>query len=300
MDKQLIADTLKKLKENSPKKNFKQSIDLIINLRGLDLKKPEHNVNTFITLPHDTGRKISVCALVDADMETKAKEACDEVITSGQFARFNGKAEIKKLADKHDFFIAQASIMPKVATVFGRFLGPRGKMPNPKLGSILPPNASIKPLYEKLKKTISAVTKNEPTIKCRVGQEDTQDDALIDNILTVYNSVIQKLPNDKHNVKSIILKLTMGPAFIIGKDAQEKEGKKAGKKPKLKAMPGKESEKPAEKKPETLENQKGEPSQKGQKESDASAKKKASKPKQPIKIKPNKDLNKDSSKEIKK
>ncbi|MFH0867761.1 MAG: 50S ribosomal protein L1 [Candidatus Woesearchaeota archaeon] len=229
MDKNLIANTLKNLKENSPKKNFKQSVDLIINLKGLDLKKPDHQINIFATLPHDTGKKISVCAFVDADMEKKAKEACDEVILPDQFAKFKNKSEIKKLANKYNFFVAQASIMPKVATVFGRYLGPRGKMPNPKIGSVLPPTANMKQLYDKLKNTISLVTKNEPTIKCRVGNEDTSDDALIDNILTVYNSIIPKLPNEKHNVKSVMIKLTMGPAFAISKAAEEKDDKKQGK-----------------------------------------------------------------------
>lgn len=270
MDKQLIANTLKKLKETSPKRNFKQSIDLIINLRGIDLKKTEHNVNIFTTLHHDTGKKISVCALVDSDLESKAEEVCDEVILLEQFNRFKGKAEIKKLANKYDFFIAQASIMPKVATTFGRFLGPKGKMPNPKLGSILPPNANIKALYEKLKKTQHLVTKNEPTIKCRVGQEDTPDDALIDNILTVYNSVVQKLPNEKQNVKSVMLKLTMSPAFVIGKDAQEQKDKKTGKKAVKKTEP-----KPAEEKP------KEEPKQEGKQENkkeEPKVKNKTSKP----------------------
>ena len=250
MDKELIANTLKKLKGNSPKKNFKQSIDLIINLKGLDLKKAEHNLNLFITLPHGTGKTISVCALVDADMESKAKEVCNEVILSDQFARFKGKADIKKLAGKHDFFIAQASIMPKIATVFGRFLGPRGKMPNPKLGSIVPPNANIKPLCEKLTKTVNLVTKNEPTLKCRVGQEDTPDDALVDNVLTIYNSVIPKLPNENHNVKSVMLKLTMGPAFLIGKEVEAKEAGEEGKRKKGKKVAKKIKEKPVEEKKE--------------------------------------------------
>jgi|TARA_Y100000310_G_scaffold216244_1_gene217282 large subunit ribosomal protein L1 len=230
MDKELIASTLKKVKENSPKKNFKQSIDLIINLRGLDLKKTEHNVNIFTTLHQDTGKKISICAFVAPDMESKAKEVCDETILLDQFEKYKNKSEIKKLANKHDFFVAQASVMPKVATAFGRFLGPKGKMPNPKLGSVLPQNANIKPLYEKLKRTINLVTKNEPTIKCRVGQEDTTDNDIIDNILTVYNSTIQKLPNEKQNVKSVMLKLTMGPAFVLGKETEDKKtGKKATK-----------------------------------------------------------------------
>jgi len=254
MDKQLIETTLKKIKENSPKRNFKQNIDLIINLKGLDLKKTDHNVNMFVTLQHDTGKKISVCALVGPDMESKAKESCDEVILSEQFDRFKGKAEIKKLANKHDFFIAQASIMPKVATVFGRFLGPKGKMPNPKIGSVLPPNANIKPLYEKLRMTVNLVTKNEPTIKCSVGKED-MDDKVIDNILTVYNSIIQKLPNEKQNVKNVLLKLTMGPAFVVGKE-EEKEDKKKGKKGKIKekeAKPREEIKKEAKQEKKTQE-----------------------------------------------
>ena len=275
MDKELIANTLKKLKGNSPKKNFKQSIDLIINLKGLDLKKAEHNLNLFITLPHGTGKTISVCALVDADMESKAKEVCNEVILSDQFARFKGKADIKKLAGKHDFFIAQASIMPKIATVFGRFLGPRGKMPNPKLGSIVPPNANIKPLCEKLTKTVNLVTKNEPTLKCRVGQEDTPDDALIDNILAIYNSVIPKLPNEKHNVKSVMIKLTMGPAFILGKDAEAKESGEESKEKKGKKAAKKIKEKPVEEKPQ--EQAKEKPNEKTEQKKPKEAKSKESK-----------------------
>lgn len=275
MDKELIANALKKLKENSPKKNFKQSLDIIINLKGLDLKKAEHNINLFVTLPHGTGKKISVCALVDADMESKAKEICDEVILSDQFARFKGKADIKKLADKHDFFIAQASIMPKIATVFGRFLGPRGKMPNPKLGSIVPPNANIKPLCEKLTKTINLVTKNEPTLKCRIGQEDTPDDALVDNILAIYNSVIPKLPNENHNVKSVMLKLTMGPAFLMGKEVEAKEAGEEGKGKKGKKAAKKIKEKPVEEKPQ--EQAKEKPNEKTEQKKQKEAKSKENK-----------------------
>jgi large subunit ribosomal protein L1 len=216
MDKNLLETTLRKVRETSPKRNFKQSIDLIVNLKGLDLKKPDHQVNMFVTLHNSTGKKISVCALVGPELETKAKEVCDEVIPLEQFDRLKGKSEIKKLANKHDFFIAQANIMPKIATVFGRFLGPRGKMPNPKIGSILPPNGNVKSIYDKLGKTACLMTKNEPTIKCIVGKEGMGDDAIIDNILAIYTSLIQKLPNEAQNIKSVMLKLTMGPSFIVG------------------------------------------------------------------------------------
>jgi|TARA_B100001964_G_scaffold55293_1_gene62532 large subunit ribosomal protein L1 len=240
MDKELIASTLKKVKENSPKKNFKQSVDLIINLKGLDLKKAEHQINMFITLQHDTGKKISICALVGPELESGAKEACDQVILQDEFDGFKGKAEAKKLANKHDFFIAQASVMAKIATIFGRFLGPKGKMPNPKIGSVLPPNGDVKALTDKLRKTVNLATKNEATIKCLVGKEDSNE-GIIDNVLTVYNSVVQKIPNEKQNVKSVLLKLTMGPAFVVGKE-DEKDGKKKGKKAETEA-----TEKPKQK-----------------------------------------------------
>ena len=268
MDKALIAATLKKVKDNSPKRNFKQSLDLIMNLKGIDLKKPEHQVNIFVTFQYGTGKDVSVCALVDSDLASKAREACDETITIDQFERFKSKAEAKKLANKYDFFIAQSSIMPKVATVFGRYLGPKGKMPNPKIGSVLTPASNIKQLYDQLKRTVLLVTKNEPTIKCRIGNEETKNDEAIDNILAVYNSVAQKLPNDKQNIKNAMLKLTMGPSFIIGAEegietklqgrekakAKEKEaskGQKAAEPDDVKEVRDANAEKKQESKPKS-------------------------------------------------
>jgi len=232
MDKQLIETTLKKVKDNSPKKNFNQSLDLIINLKGLDLKKTEHNVNMYVTLHHNNGKKVSVCALVGPELEGKAKEVCEEIVLADQFEKYKNKTEVKKLANRHDFFIAQAPLMAKIATTFGRYLGPKGKMPNPKIGSILPPNANVKQTYEKLKNTVKLVTKNEPTIKCRVGSQDSPDDSIVDNVMLIYNSVVQKLPNEQNNVKSVMLKLTMGPSFVVGKEKEDTKGKK-GIKPKV-------------------------------------------------------------------
>lgn len=220
MEKRLIEKTLDKLRANSSKRNFKQSIDLVINLKQLDLKNTEHQINMFASLPHATGKKNSICAFVDSELEQKAKEICDETITVEQFGMFKTKAAIKKLVDKHEFFIAQASIMPKVATVFGKYLGPRGKMPNPKLGSVLQPNTNINQLYGSLKNTVNLITKNEPTIKCKVGNEDIANAEVAENISVVYNSVVTKLPSDKENIKSVMIKFTMGPAFVIGDEEQ--------------------------------------------------------------------------------
>ena len=216
MDKEQIQAALAKAKDISGKRNFKQSYDLIINLKGLDMKKQEHQIASFITLPHDRGKKARICALVGPEMEEEAKSNCDSVILSTNFEMYKDKREIKKLSNKFDFFIAQANMMPRIATVFGRVFGPRGKMPNPKSGCIVPPNANLKQLYEKLQRTAIVATKNSPIIQSSIGLEDMKNDDVIDNALTIYNSIVHALPNEEHNIKDIYVKLTMGKPVKVG------------------------------------------------------------------------------------
>lgn len=216
MDKEQIQAAIAKAKDISEKRNFRQSFDLIINLRGLDVKKQEHQVDTFITLPHARGKKAKVCALVGAELETQAKNVCDSTIMSDNFEKYKDKKEVKKLANSFDFFIAQANIMPKVATAFGRFFGPRGKMPNPKSGAVVAPNANLKPLYEKLQRTVRATTKSAPLIQCAIGTEDMKPNEIAENALTVYSSLLQVLPNEKHNIRDVYIKLTMGKPVKVG------------------------------------------------------------------------------------
>ena len=216
MDKEQIQAAVAKAKDISGKRNFRQSFDLIINLKGLDVKKQEHQVDTFITLPHARGKKVKVCALVAAELETQAKNVCDSAIMSDNFEKYKDKKEVKKLANSFDFFIAQANIMPKVATAFGRVLGPRGKMPNPKSGAVVAPNANLKPLYEKLQRTVRATTKSAPLIQCAIGTEDMNQNDVAENALIVYNSLLHVLPNEKHNIKDIYIKLTMGKPVKVG------------------------------------------------------------------------------------
>ena len=216
MDKEQIQSAISKAKDTSKKRNFRQSYDLIINLQGLDPKKQEHQIDSFVTLSHSRGKKIKVCALIGAELEEQAKEVCDFVILSDSFEKYKDKKELKKIANSYDFFIAQANIMPKVATVFGRVFGPRGKMPNPKSGCIVPPNANLKPLYEKLQRTVRASAKTAPLVQCPVGTEDMNPNDIAENALTVYNSLLQVLPNEKHNIKDIYIKLTMGKPIKVG------------------------------------------------------------------------------------
>ena len=117
--KEQLKKALDELRKNN-KRNFNQTIDLIINLKKYDIRK--NPLNLFVTVPHKIKEK-KICAF----LEIKNKNI--EVITKEEFKKYSDKKELKKLVKKFDFFIAEASLMPKVATTFGRYLGPVGKMP---------------------------------------------------------------------------------------------------------------------------------------------------------------------------
>jgi large subunit ribosomal protein L1 len=210
MKKEDISKAIKELKEKSKKRNFSQSYDLIVVLKDLNLKKPEEQVEFFQPLKHDVGKKIKICALVGPELAGKAKEACDFVVKDDEFLKYvKDKKATKKLANEYDWFIAQANLMPKVAASFGRVLGPKGKMPNPKAGCIVPPTANLKPLCDRLRKTVKVSAKIVPMIQCIVGKESMKDEDVTDNIWTIYDGLVHHLPGGKDNVRSVMLKLTM-------------------------------------------------------------------------------------------
>ena len=209
MDKESVKKAIKQLKESSKKRNFTQSFDLIINLKGLNLKKPDNQVELFIQLPHSKGKQAKICAFVGPELKDQAKDIFDTTIFVTDFEKYQDQKLAKKLANDHDFFIAQANIMPKVAQTFGKILGTRGKMPNPKAGCVVPPKATLKPLFEKLKKTIKAKAKIEPVVKVTVGDFNQSEDEITDNILTIIKAVIHKLPGESNNIKNTLLKLSM-------------------------------------------------------------------------------------------
>jgi len=119
--KEELKKSLNELRKEK-KRNFNQTIDLIINLKKYDFRK--NPLNLFVNLPHKIKDK-KICAFLEA------KNKNVETVTKEEFKRYSDKKELKELVKKFDFFIAQASLMPKVATSFGRFLGPIGKMPSP-------------------------------------------------------------------------------------------------------------------------------------------------------------------------
>ena len=224
MDKNQVLKAIKELREKSPKKKFLQTVDLIINLKNLDLKKQEHKVDIYMKLPNSKGKKPRICAFVDAQLAPKAKDVFDTVIQKSEFDKWkNNKKNQKLLSNTHDFFVAQADMMAQVAAIFGKVLGARGKMPNPKAGCVIPATANPEPVVANLQNTIRLQTKNDLSIKAVIGNESSKDDELADNILSIYNTLIPKLHQEKDNLRSIMIKLTMGPRFRIEEEVKKEK-----------------------------------------------------------------------------
>ena len=190
---------LTELRKNESKK-FKQTVDLIVNLQKFEVKKTPLNI--FVRIPHKSKDK-KIAAFFESESEFI------DTITEIDFKKYSDKKKLKNLVKKYDFFIAQAKLMPKVATVFGRVLGPAGKMPSPQMGIVLNADEkAINDLKEKINTSLRIRAK-EPSIKVAVGKEDMKDEEIIENVLSIYNELLKALPRDKENIKNIELKFTM-------------------------------------------------------------------------------------------
>ncbi len=212
MDKEQVKKALEELKKQ-PQRKFSQSYDLIINLKNIEIK--QNPIDLSVNLHFSNGKKIKVAAFVGQELAEQASKFCDLAIKETDFAKYKDKKVVKKLAEDYDYFIAQAPLMAKVAAVFGKVLGMKGKMPNPKLGCVVPPNANLEVLVKKLGQTVRLVAKKGTNLQCMVGKENQPEKEVIDNILTVYQTVLKHLPNEVQNIKNVVLKLTMSKTVKI-------------------------------------------------------------------------------------
>ena len=89
MKKENILKSLKKAREGSQKRNFRQSFDLIINLKGIDNKKAEHQIDDFVELHYSKGKPTKVCALVGPELYENAKKVCDHSIRQDEFSKLD-------------------------------------------------------------------------------------------------------------------------------------------------------------------------------------------------------------------
>lgn len=211
MKKEDVKKAIEQLNADSSKRKFSQTYDLIFAFKNLDLKKIENQLDFYITLHFPRGKEVRTCALVGPELAETAKANCTTTINVDDFEKYaKDKKLVKTLADNHEYFIAQATIMPKVATSFGKVLGPRAKMPNPKAGCVVPPNANLSVVYEKLQHTVKVSGKKAPIMQVMVGTEASSEEDLLENIRYIYNNIVHHLPQGENNVKSAYVKYTMG------------------------------------------------------------------------------------------
>ncbi len=198
MNKESVLKALQELRKQE-KRKFTQTAELIINLRNFDVKK--QSVNLFVELPYKLKEK-KICAFL------AKKSSLVDTITKQEFENYKGK-ELKKLTKKYDFFISAASLMPAVATSFGKVLGPTGKMPSPQLGILMTEDdKSTKEILEKVNK-ITKIKSKEPSLKVSIGKESMKDEEIAENAAVIYNKVLEVLPRKKENLRSILIKFTM-------------------------------------------------------------------------------------------
>src|SRR3989344_3312169 len=234
-DKKDFIQSVFLVREFSKKRKFNQTVDIVITLKDLNFKKPEENIDTFVTLPHTRGKQPKICAFVGPDLADKAK-VFDKVVVQKEFAKFEDQKLANQLASGYDVFIAQANLMGQIATYFGKILGPRGKMPNPKGGAVVPPTANLEALKVKFSKTVRLQTKKELNVQAPVGREDMKDEDIADNAMAVYNAMITALPQDTANIKEVYVKFTMGPSIKLGQSKEDIQ-KKLEEKAKPKKQP---------------------------------------------------------------
>ena len=216
MKKEDFLNAIKKLKETSKKRNFKQSYEISIALKDVDLKKPEEKISTFVVLPRGRGKKVKVCAFVDKDVLAKAREVCDKVILKDEFKNLD-KKQIRKLASEYSF-IAEATVMMDLAKTIGKFLAQKHKMPDPKIGGVFPPNADLKIVVDKIRNTVKLEAKKQPVINAPIGFEDQSDEDIAENAYAVYSTVLKSLPRGKQQIKRVYIKLTMSKPIMVGKN----------------------------------------------------------------------------------
>jgi large subunit ribosomal protein L1 len=200
-----LKEMIKEAKSADKERKFKQSVELIMVFKDIDVKKG-FSLNETVQLPK-TNSPAAVCVMASGDMGLKAKSAkADRVIDNDELNRLAAnKRESRKMINSFDFFLADTKLMPVVGKVLGQILGPRGKMPIP-----VPFNAPIESFLDRFRSSIRVKVKNSLSMSCKIGDETMEDSDLALNANAVVSAVEKKLPNGDKNIKRIMVKTTMG------------------------------------------------------------------------------------------
>ena len=204
-----ILDAVEKIIVESKKleRKFKQNIDVVVNLKNLDLDNPKNRIDEDIILPNGRGNKAKLALFASGELAHKSKKHVDLLIKPEEIEDLSkDKKKFKKIADEHNFFIAEAPLMPTIGKALGTVLGPRGKMPKP-----VPPNADISGLVKNLRSTINIRSKSSKTFHTTAGNDEMSKEEIAENVDTIVKRLERKLERGRLNIGSIYIKTTMGP-----------------------------------------------------------------------------------------
>jgi large subunit ribosomal protein L1 len=187
---------------------FDESIDVAIRL-GVDPKKPDQMVRGTVVLPHGTGKKIRVLVFAQGEKEKEAQEAGTDYV--------GGEDLVEKISQgwlEFDKAIATPDMM-KVVSKVGKILGPRGLMPNPKVGTV---TFEVGKAIQDVKSgRVEFKVDKAGILHISVGKASFDQEKLKENILSLVDSVIKAKPASSKGtyVKGIAISTTMGPGIKV-------------------------------------------------------------------------------------
>lgn len=208
-----IVEAVEKIKQASKEldRHFKQTIDIVINLKNIDLNIPKNRIDEDIELPKGRGDEAKIALFASGELALKSQNVVDLIIKPEEIEELaSNKKQFKKIADSYDFFIAEAPLMPTIGKTLGTILGPRGKMPRP-----VPPAADISNMVSTLRNTVKIRSKTNTTFHSIVGNQDMASEDIAANIEAIIKRLDGVLERGRMNIRSIYIKTTMGPAEKI-------------------------------------------------------------------------------------
>jgi len=197
------------LLKDLPAARFDESVDVAINL-GVDPKHADQMVRGAIVMPNGTGREVRVLVFAKGDKEREAREAGADFVGAEELA--------KKIQDEgwmdFDRVIATPDMMGVVGRL-GRVLGPRGLMPNPKLGTVTP-DVGRAVSEQKSGKVEYRVDKNG-IVHCSIGKRSFDVDKLLGNAAALMDAIVKAKPAAAKGiyVQKVAISTTMGPGLRI-------------------------------------------------------------------------------------
>ena len=207
-----IVSAVNEAQTQSKKRKFEEAMEVIVNLKGIDLKKGGKQLNVDVTLPHSTGQGVKVAVIGSGNFAFNARNSgAARVLEPEDIEQLEvNKDAAKALAEEIDFFIAQADMMPLVGRVLGPFLGPRGKMPRP-----VSPDTDVTSLLSEFSSSVKLRMRKNLVVQAKVGKRSMKPKSVAENIQAVVTSLERNLERGMQNIDKIFTKTTLGPPFQI-------------------------------------------------------------------------------------